>query len=92
MAKRKFAPFGTSPVDHLVKAFLEGKGIDPREISGYTITRSVDDIGTITVSMPFEEEPTPVAQDDSPDASCIPKYMVGEHGPELTVPETDKEV
>lgn len=56
MAKHKFAPWGTSPVDHLVAAFLREKGINPDDLQGYTINRSIDDIGTITLSMLFEEE------------------------------------
>lgn len=56
MGIKKFARWGTSPVDHLVAAFLRKKGINPDELQGYTINRSIDDIGTITFSMLFEEE------------------------------------
>lgn len=57
MAKRAFAPFGTSAVDRLVAAFLERNGVNPKDIIGYRLTRSIDDLGTIEFSMPFEDEP-----------------------------------
>lgn len=59
MGIKKLARWGTSPVDHLVAAFLREKGINPADVQGYTISRSIDDIGTITFSMLFEEESVP---------------------------------
>lgn len=78
MAIRRFAPFGKSPVDRLVLGFIQEKGISPNDITGYCITRSVDDIGTITFSMLFDEGEVS-AQPDPP----VSQNYIG--GPELTV-------
>ena len=56
MAKKYYA-WGKSATDAIVGRFLERKGISPADISGYTITRNIEDPGTITLSMHWDDEP-----------------------------------
>lgn len=53
-------PFGESAVDQVVKRFFERKGINPDDVSAYTLRRSVTDFGTIAVEMYFDDEPAEV--------------------------------
>jgi hypothetical protein len=57
--RQKFLPFGKSPVDTLVWEFMRRKNIDPNDITGYTITRNLENIGTITFDMIFDGTPLP---------------------------------
>lgn len=61
---RKFYPFGTSAVDALVKKFFERKGINPNDVISYQLNRGVDEIGTITFTMPFDDEPATPASEE----------------------------
>lgn len=49
--------FGEDPVDLLVAAFLEAKGIDPKDITGYRLSRGFDQFGMISIDMPFASVP-----------------------------------
>lgn len=64
---RKIHPFGTSAVDALVKDFLQRKGIEPKDITGYRLTRSLDDIGTIRIDMIFEDQAAEPESDKAPE-------------------------
>jgi hypothetical protein len=57
MPKVAHVPFGSSPADAVVKAFLERKGINPRDVSGYVISRNARGVSAISVTMLFDEEP-----------------------------------
>ena len=67
---KRIVPFGESPIDHYVKDFLRRKGVDPRDITGYDLRRSVDDPGTLVIEMPFLEVE-------------VAGLKIGESGPEL---------
>ncbi len=56
MAKR-YVAFGMSAADALVARFLKIKGIDPKDITGYRLSRSVDNFGTISIDMWFDDIP-----------------------------------
>lgn len=56
MAKQ-IVPWGHSAVDAVVKRFFEKIGIDPNYVIEYSISRSLDDKGTITIKMWFDDEP-----------------------------------
>lgn len=56
MGKKIITEFGLTPTDHLVKAWLTSKGIDPGDVRAYQITRGVGDIPTIVLTMCYSEE------------------------------------
>jgi len=54
---RKYVAFGKSAVDVVVAAFLKSKGIKGDDVIGYRLSRGVDDMGTISIDMYFEDIP-----------------------------------
>lgn len=63
MAKQ-FVPWNHSVVDALVKRFFEKVGIDPNYMISYQLNRGIDDTGTITVKMHFDDEPAPAGDQE----------------------------
>lgn len=74
-------------IDIAAREFLTRKGIDLNEVAEVNVKIGPSHFPLITVSMFYEDPPEVMHPASS-------QYMtqVGEHGSELTVPETDKEV
>lgn len=51
---RKIVPFGQDPVDELVAGFLRRKGIDPSDITGYRLSRGMDQVGILSVDLLYD--------------------------------------
>lgn len=58
---KRIVPFGTSPTDLVVMAWLERKGIDPAEVMDYKIHRSAQGTPTLTLELFYDESP-PMAE------------------------------
>lgn len=63
MAKQ-IVSWGHSAVDAVVKRFFEKVGIDPNYVIDYSVTRAIDDAGTITIKMHFDDEPAPAGDQE----------------------------
>lgn len=73
---RKIVPFGQDPVDELVAGFLRRKGIDPKDITGYRLSRGVDQVGILTVDLLYDNGPDMVdvtTLDKPPGSEFLPR-------------------
>lgn len=73
---RRIVPFGQDPVDELVAGFLRRKGIDPKDITGYRLSRSIDQVGILSVDLIYEGEPAGIditTLDQPPGSQFLPR-------------------